>query len=360
MVFGTRPEWLKLEPLIQALHASPAHPGWQLEVIFTGQHPDLLQHTLATSPLPIAHRLEGIMIPEQPLNALVARIMLGLDPIFAAASPRSLVLVQGDTSSALAGAFAAFQRGLEVAHVEAGLRTSSLHSPFPEEANRRLITQLSQWHYAPTEHTRENLLRVGVPEAQILVTGNTSIDRLRALDALEEISVTQEERPTLFMSLHRRENLERLEPLLEGMAALLAEHADWRVFWPLHPNTRIVRAARKWLRHLPNMTLLEPLSHAECVARVRRADLVITDSGGIQEEAITLGTPLLVWRDQTDRPEGMSQGRAVLSGGEVSQMLDSARQMMREIPERFQECSIYGDGHAGARIAAHVRALMEA
>ncbi len=354
VVFGTRPEAIKLRSVIDALAKLDVTCD-AVHVVCTSQHTDLLDDLARNSGQGFVYRaLPSPMAHDQPLNILLAKMLTALDADFATHNP-SLVIVQGDTSSALAGALAATHRQIPVAHIEAGLRTPSLHSPFPEEANRRLISTLAAHHFAPTEQARQNLLDEGVPPEAIQVTGNTSIDRLLALPdtPLEEIfpEIASDSRKRVLMTLHRRENLSQLEAFLAGLAKVLEAYPNIHVIWPCHPNPTIQKLARTHLGDVSAVTLLPALPHAHCVALLKHSAMVWTDSGGLQEEAITFGVPTLVLREYTDRPEGMTHNRARLSGASPEEMLRAIEQMLTRPPESPGACEIYGRGDAGAQIA---------
>ena len=353
IVYGTRPERLKLQSVIEALKL----PDGALRVVFTGQHREL------ADPYPASPFFEHLSAPdpEAPLNVKLAAMIAALDHALKRHTPQ-LVLVQGDTSSALAGALSAFHRGVEVAHLEAGLRTPSIRSPFPEEANRRLITTLSSWHYAPTEAAASNLRREGVQGDRVLVVGNTSVDRLRAqLERLGEEAPRRDDATIrVLMTLHRRELLPHLDALLQGMAALLERHPEVEVRWPRHPHPRIIEAAEARLGAHPGVVLTGALPHDECVSALCQSDLVWTDSGGLQEEAVTLGIPTVVLRGHTDRPEGLAEGRITLSGEGVEAMLSAMERSLLSAPKRFEPCELYGRGEAGRLVAEHLTLLLEA
>ncbi len=369
-VFGTRPELIKLQSIWDALQHSPLHD--QVEVYFTGQHQDLVDYQQARKiPFPLHLPKQGVKRGLS-LNALLSQFLQDLDYQLERLNPE-LVVIQGDTTSAVAGALASFHRQIPVIHVEAGLRTPSIQEPFPEEANRRLISQLASMHFAPTSQAEQNLLDEGISPQDILVTGNTGVDHIlqhtdssEALTAADhevmrklEVAMTPQKR-MVFMTLHRRENMNHLESLLETLAALVTKYPQYHFVWPRHPNPTIMKTSSEQLGGHAQFTLLPFVSHALCLNLLQRAALVMTDSGGLQEEAITWGKPLLVMRQHTDRPEGLTQGAPVympqecedVEGGFVANTMQILEQLLQELPPA-QEISrdVYGDGTAGQRIA---------
>jgi UDP-N-acetylglucosamine 2-epimerase (non-hydrolysing) len=363
-VFGTRPEYIKLHGVFTALAQASVDPA-HVHLLCTSQHPDLLDATaLLAHDFPV-HVLPSPMAHQQPLNLLLSKMLAALDPVMATLAP-TLTIVQGDTTSTLAGALAAFQRGCPIAHIEAGLRTPDLCSPFPEEANRRLISTLATHHYAPTQAARQNLLAEGVQDNAIHVTGNTSIDRLYTLTSMlphtgaipRELVPHAESNELVFMTLHRRDNIARLPALLAVIAALIKARPDVHLVWPRHPHPDIMRLSAEQLGDLPNVTLLPAVSHLECVALMNASKLVITDSGGLQEEATTLGVPVVVVRAHTDRPEAIEQGFARLAVGTPDQV---HHVLVHALDEPFTvggSCTLYGDGHAGERIVSHMLGVL--
>lgn len=349
----------------RALHQSARSHATNL--LFTRQHPHLVSQTsLDALPFPLLVLEDAIMQQGQHLNLLLSRMIAGIDHHLANLSP-SLCVVQGDTSSALAGALASFQRQIPVAHIEAGLRTPSLTDPFPEEANRRLISRLATLHFAPTPEAAENLRREGISR-HIFTTGNPGIDAL--FSPHERLSETRDpwitkalasDRPLVLLTLHRRENLDRLTLILEQLLALSSRHPDLLFIWPRHPNPLILQASDAILGPYPERFLLTShLPHHRFLELLASASLVLTDSGGLQEEAITLGKPLAIVRNHSDRPEGLVRPDVCLleprHGDDLFSpltpllaKLDTCSSPPSTPPSPHQ--SIYGDGLAGARIA---------
>jgi UDP-N-acetylglucosamine 2-epimerase (non-hydrolysing) len=359
LVFGTRPEALKLCPL--ALHLRE-HPAFcQVRVCVTAQHRDLLDSALATFGILPDYDLD-IMSDAQTLAEVTSRVLSRLDPVLAAESP-DIVYVQGDTTSTLAGALGAFYRRIPVAHVEAGLRTGDLTSPFPEEINRVLTGRLCALHFAPTERAACNLRREGLPESALRVTGNTGIDALlwvRARLLAGQLPgydgpAKQSGKHLILVTAHRRENF---GAGLDGICTALlrlAARGDCNVVYPVHPNPRIREHVKRRLGKVRGIHLIEPLEYVSFVDLMRRSDLILTDSGGIQEEAPALGKPVLVLRESTERQEAIEAGTAILVGtnpdvifGEASRLLDCepARRAMTSVHNPFgrgQACRLIAD-----------------
>jgi len=354
-VIGTRPEAVKMAPVIWALRP---YRWARLSVISTAQHRDLLGPLLSFLDIRPDCELD-IMVPEQSLADLTSRLLGEVARLLARDKP-DLVLAQGDTSTVLATAIACFYAGIAFAHVEAGLRTGNLRQPFPEEFNRIVAGRLAALNFAPTLRARDNLLREGVDPHSIVVTGNTIIDALRwaAPRAPNLPLALRPDQRLLLVTLHRRESLGA--PLRNVFAALrcLAEaNPDVTVLYPVHPNPEVAGPAYDCLGGRERIHLCGPLGYPDFVAAMQRAHLILTDSGGIQEEGPALGKPVLVARDTTERPEGIEAGVARLVGtdaarirAEIQTLLDDEnayRRMARAV-------SPYGDGHAGQRIATAI------
>ncbi|HYC77584.1 MAG TPA: UDP-N-acetylglucosamine 2-epimerase (non-hydrolyzing) [Planctomycetota bacterium] len=365
---GTRPEAVKLAPVVDALRRRG--DGFDVRICATGQHRALLDAFLRTFELTPHHEL-GVMRPGQPLSTLVARLLEAFDRTLLAEKP-DRVVVQGDTSTAFACALAAFHRGVPVCHVEAGLRTGDLAQPFPEEANRRLIAPLAALHCAPTERARRNLLREGVPGDRVVVTGNTVTDALRSPAAAaatppKEVADLPAGDRLLLVTAHRRENFGA--PLREICAAvreIVDARPDVRVVWPLHPNPAIAPTVIANLGRTDRVHLLEPLDYAGFIGTLKRATFALSDSGGVQEEGPTLGRPVLVLRDATERPEGVEAGAARLVGHDRRRIVDAALTWL-DAPEALARAAravdVYGDGRAAERVVdalAEVEACAEA
>ena len=352
VVFGTRPDAVKMAPVVHALNADAR---FRCSTIVTAQHREMLDEVMALFDLHAQYDL-GVMTEGQSLTDVTTRVLERVGTVLQDSKPE-VVLVHGDTSTSTAAALAAYYQKIPVGHVEAGLRTSTIYEPFPEEINRRLTGVLASYHFAPTARAKSNLLREGKDPASIIVTGNTVIDafvwvhkRVTPQDA-----VAVETARMIFAEAHRRENLGApLEGFCRAMKAVLAAHPDVSLVWPVHPNPPIVEAVRRILEGVPRVHLIAPLGYKQLVATLARATLVVTDSGGLQEEAPCLGKPVLVLRRVTERPEGLEAGTLRLVGvqehdivRELNTLLDDAHAYDR----MARASNPYGDGHAAERIA---------
>ena len=338
---------------------------FETRVIVTAQHRGLLDQTLQAFAITPDYDLD-VMRPGQTLAESTSRIVAALDPVLMKEAP-DLVMVQGDTTTTFCGALGSFYRGVPVAHVEAGLRSGDFRQPFPEEMSRVLAAQLATLHFAPTDAAAENLLREGVAPDRILVTGNTGIDALlETRDALasgslwaEGLPAFDEDKKLILVTAHRRESFgEGFDGICEALL-LLAARDDVQIMYPVHPNPEVRGVVERRLGGTPAIRLIEPLSYVPFVDLMRRAHVVLTDSGGIQEEGPSLGKPVLVLREKTERPEAVAAGAARLTGtdparivAETSLLLDDAAEYARRARVRH----IYGDGHAATLIRNAVRA----
>ena len=350
VVFGTRPEAIKLCPVVLALKADPA---FDCRVCVTGQHKEMLYQVLDVFGVKPDIDL-GLMRPNQTLGGLTARAIAALDDYLAQENP-DIVMVQGDTTTVLAGALAAFYHHIPVAHVEAGLRTGNMESPWPEEANRVLTTRLAKWHFCPTENNRNNLLREGVNPSDIYVTGNTVIDAL--LLAKEKVKGEGEQRNdkrSVLITGHRRENFgEGLEHICQAVKKLATEFPEVDFIYPVHLNPNVREPVNRLLNGLANVKLIEPQAYLPFVGLMNAAYLILTDSGGVQEEAPSLGKPVLVMRDTTERPEAVTAGTVKIVGTEVKSICDNVRRLLMDRAEYGKMAAAanpYGDGHAVERI----------
>lgn len=356
VTFGTRPEAIKLAPVVHTLRA---RDRLDVSVVVTAQHREMLDQVLDVFDLKPDADLD-LMTKDQTLNSLAARVLARMDQVLVEHAP-DVVVVQGDTTTVMAAALAAFHRGIPVAHVEAGLRTNDPSNPFPEEMNRRLAGRIARWHFAPTAGARDNLLREQVPPEAVLVTGNTVIDALhmarrpayRFSDSQLESAAAWPGR-LILLTTHRRENLgEPLRRIYGAVRRLLAQFPDVAVAFPVHRNPH-VRAAARELAGQERVFLMDPPHYLDFVHLLERAYVVLTDSGGIQEEALALGKPVLVLRTTTERPEGIMAGGARLAGTDpirierlTAELLtdEAAYRAMATAPNP------YGDGRAARRIA---------
>ncbi len=361
ILVGTRPEVIKQVPLYFELVRR--HGKDRVSLIGTGQHRELLDQALSHFGVRLDHNLE-IMKPGQSLTDSSAQVLLGMNDLFQYHKPDWLI-VQGDTTSAAMAAWAAFQSGVPVAHNEAGLRSYDLENPFPEEANRRLISIVAKIHFAPTELAKKALLKEGIDEKSVFVTGNTGIDALkwtldqprpRSIDFVMNSIRNQGLRPVL-LTAHRRENSGSMDGWFKALGEFLSVNPGYGLIYPLHPNHLARPAAEKHLRHLPQVHLVPALNYGETCHLLSACDLVVTDSGGIQEEAATLGIPTVICRKTTERMEAVEYGIARLAGTETDTILSVMNWAMNfagkgspHHPDSFPN-SIFGNGQASVKIA---------
>lgn len=361
VVFGTRPEAIKMAPVVEALKARP-----EIETIVavTAQHRQMLDQVMDLFGITPDVDL-NVMEPGQSLAGLFAKILTGMTAVIAEQKP-DLVLVHGDTSTTLASALAAFYNRVAVGHVEAGLRTGDIYAPWPEEANRRLTGPLTRLHFAPTTRSRDNLLAEGTSSTDVHITGNTVIDALLSVaDKLKHDPALNEEMHARFPFLdpskrlvlvtgHRRENFgSGFESICEALKAL-ASRGDTQIVYPVHLNPNVQGPVNRILADAPGVVLIEPLDYLPFVYLMTQATLIITDSGGVQEEAPSLGKPVLVMRDTTERPEAIDAGTVRLVGTDALKIIEEANRLLDD-PQEYQRMSRshnpYGDGLAARRIA---------
>jgi UDP-N-acetylglucosamine 2-epimerase (non-hydrolysing) len=365
-VFGTRPEAIKMAPLVQRLQASEGIVG---RVCVTAQHRQMLDQVLELFEIRPDHDLD-LMRPGQDLTSITTEILQAIRAVYAAERP-DLVLVHGDTTTTFTATLAAFYQRIPVGHVEAGLRTHNLYAPWPEEANRKLTGALARLHFAPTPTSRDNLVREGVAADHIVVTGNTVIDALLAVrDKLDTNPALAAElaqrfpflRPghrMLLVTGHRRENFgDGFERICEALLRLARRHPDVDLVYPVHLNPNVREPVNRLLSGIANVHLIEPLDYLPFVYLMTRSTLILTDSGGIQEEAPSLGKPVLVMRDTTERPEAVAAGTVRLVGTDVDAIADGVTELLTDA-EAYRRMSVahnpYGDGHACERIVAALR-----
>jgi UDP-N-acetylglucosamine 2-epimerase (non-hydrolysing) len=361
LVFGTRPEAIKLAPVERVLRL---HPAITCLVCVTGQHREMLDQVLSVFDIAVHTDLD-LMLPGQTPTDVLVRALAGVDRWLEVTQP-NLVLVQGDTTTALAAALAAFHRGVPVGHVEAGLRTFDVNAPWPEEANRQLIARLVRLHFAPTASARTNLIAEGIPEARITVTGNTVVDALLlaheavlrqrpAIPGVLESSV--ESGKVVLITGHRRESFGGpLENVCSAVRILAARFPEFLFVYPVHLNPRVRDVVERWFGagQLGNVRIIEPLAYLPFVRLLASSALVITDSGGIQEEAPTFGVPVLVSRGATERHEAVDAGVAEVVGTDETAIVAAASRLLRSIdPARSvgPQPNPFGDGRAAGRIA---------
>ena len=368
-VFGTRPEAIKMAPVVLGLDQAE---GIESLVCVTAQHRQMLDQVLDLFEISPDFDL-NLMSPGQDLYDITAKSLLGLRDILRQAKP-DLVLVHGDTTTCFAAALSAFYENIPVGHVEAGLRTGNLRAPFPEEANRSLVGRLASHHFAPTESARQNLLREGVDDESILVTGNTVIDALLMVrDKVAQIPsarweglvgeqlygrITDQKRKLILITGHRRENFgQGFIDLCNAIREIAQNHPDWDLVYPVHLNPNVQKPVYKILDGINNIYLIQPLDYAPFVWLMDQCDLILTDSGGIQEEGPALGKPVLVMRDVTERPEAVDAGTVRLVGTKPEAITANVEELLTNssvYSTMSRAHNPYGDGKAVSRILAHL------
>jgi UDP-N-acetylglucosamine 2-epimerase (non-hydrolysing) len=364
-IFGTRPEAIKLCPVIRHMHSHGV--GLEVRVCVTAQHRGMLDQVLDCFQIRPDYDLD-LMQPGQTLAQTTARVLTALDPVLVGEAP-AMAVVQGDTTTTMTGAVAAFYRRIPVAHVEAGLRTGDLSQPFPEEFNRVVATRVTALHFAPTEWARRNLLGEGVPEERIRVTGNSGIDAvLQVASALEQGRLPAPAWPWLdaacklvVVTAHRRESFgEGIEHICDALATLAAR-PDVQIVYPVHRNPNVLDPVTRRLAGHPRLVLTDPLEYVSFVNLMRRAYLIVTDSGGIQEEAPSLGKPVLVLRERTERPEAVEAGTVQLVGSDPQKIVAATTRLLDDDAEYRRRSRIhnpYGDGHASERITESIQGYL--
>ncbi len=364
-VFGTRPEAIKMAPVVLALQNEA-----EIEsiVCVTAQHRQMLDQVLNLFNIQPDYDLD-LMAPNQDLFDITAKVLLGLRDVLKQAQP-DIVLVHGDTTTCFAAGLASFYQNIKLGHVEAGLRTGNLRAPFPEEANRTLVGRLADFHFAPTESSRQNLLKEGVPEENIIVTGNTVIDALLivrdkvinkpASDWQQKFGedlyqkIISPERKLILITGHRRENFgQGFIDLCQAIKELAEKHPDWDLVYPVHLNPNVQKPVYEILNDLVNVHLIEPLDYEPFVWMMNQSDLILTDSGGIQEEGPSLGKPVLVMREVTERPEAVDAGTVLLVGTDKEKIVNGVEQVLSDesVYSRMSKAhNPYGDGKSCERI----------
>lgn len=361
IVFGTRPEAIKMAPVVKALKESPE---FDARVCVTAQHRQMLDQVLDLFGIIPDFDLD-LMRQNQDLTDVTCRVLYGLRDVLGRWRP-DVLLVHGDTTTAMAASLAAFYQRVSIGHVEAGLRTGDIYSPWPEEANRRLVGGLAQWHFAPTVTSRDNLLKEGVAPTSIYVTGNTVIDAMlevrNRIDTNEQLrdrlseaySFLDARRRLILVTGHRRENFGGgFERICEALLTLAEAHDDIEILYPVHLNPNVREPVEKLLGGKENIHLIDPQDYLPFVYLMNRSYMVLTDSGGIQEEAPALGKPVLVMRDTTERPDAIWAGTAKLVGTEVSRIVEEVGQLLsdsRVYAEMAHATNPYGDGHSASKI----------
>lgn len=363
-IFGTRPEAIKMAPIVAALQQSD---HFDCVVTVTGQHREMLDQVNELFGIVPDHDL-NILQQRQTLSAIMTRTIDGLDKLFTDNKPDA-VIVQGDTTTSTAGAIAAFYHGIPVVHVEAGLRSGDLFSPFPEEANRKITSQIASLHLAPTSTSKANLLAEGVNPDDIVVTGNTVIDALLTTvdkqisftdPQLEELAASG--RKILLVTTHRRENQgDAMRGVGRALARIAAAEPDLVVVLPAHKNPVVREAVLPAIEGLSNVLVTEPLAYGEFTRMLSLAHIVLTDSGGVQEEAPSLGKPVLVMRDNTERPEALAAGTVTLIGTDEERIVQEVTRLLHDqlhFDSMSNAVNPYGDGKAAARTVAAIEAML--
>jgi len=363
-VMGTRPEVIKLAPVL----LEARRRGLETVCVVTAQHREMLDMMMDVWELRADHDLD-LMKPGQTMCGVTSEVLRGLDGVIEDERPDA-VLVQGDTVTTFAGALAAFYRGVRVGHVEAGLRSGNRWSPYPEEMMRCLTTRLSEWHFCPTKGNEKNLLDEGVPKNRCFVTGNTVIDALKSVvrqvymfqsDVLNSLDF--EKRKVVVLTSHRRENLgDTMRDVLAAIRKAVEERPEVDLVFPVHPNPAVRRVVEKVFEGARNVYLIDPLDYVEFANLMARCYMVLTDSGGIQEEAPFLGKPVVVLRRETERPEAVDAGTVAMAGVDPDRVYDVVRMLLRggHVYDRMSKAiSPYGDGFASQRIVEILRKSVE-
>lgn len=356
-VMGTRPDTIKMAPVVHALRA--ARPDIEPIVCVTAQHREMLDEVLHLFGIVPDIDLD-IMTKTQSLTDITTRVLIGMERALAQARP-DVVLVHGDTTTSSAAALAAFYQKIPVGHVEAGLRTSTTAEPFPEEANRRITGVLASFHFAPTSRAKSNLLAERTDHAHVVVTGNTVIDAFLATErrtrehgfAPPSLAGLDPARPMIFVTAHRRENHGQMADIARAVGTIAGFPERPQIVWPVHPSPQVYPVVHAALDGVDGVRLVAPIDYAETVAAVAACRFVLTDSGGLQEEAPTLGKPVLVMRRETERPEGLEGGTLRLIGAEYADIVAESRRLLTDhtLYARMAHASNpYGDGHAAERI----------
>jgi len=361
-----------MAPVVKAIDAAE---GLEPIVVSTGQHKEMLQQVVELFEIDVHHDLE-VMQPNQTLPSLTARLITRIDDLLEKTQP-DMALVQGDTTTVFTAALCCFYRGIPIGHVEAGLRTGNMRSPFPEEANRTLACPLVSLHFPPTENSKNNLLREHVSDSIIHVTGNTVIDALHLEIARQKSAENQQpliaklteavgedftQQPYVLVTGHRRENFGGgFDEICKALSTLAQAHPDWLFIYPVHLNPKVQKPVYDTLGKFKNIKLIPPQPYSEFVMLINHSRIVLTDSGGVQEEAPSLGKPVLVMRDTTERPEGVEAGTVKLVGAVADNIISNVNELINDpavYEQMAQAKNPYGDGKAAARIAEAVKAFL--
>ncbi|EKU47167.1 non-hydrolyzing UDP-N-acetylglucosamine 2-epimerase [Staphylococcus massiliensis] len=356
-IFGTRPEAIKMAPLVLQLKKDE-----QLEpiVVVTAQHREMLDSVLETFDITPDYDLD-VMQPGQTLSQVTSKVLNGLEEVIQEAKP-DMILVHGDTTTTFAGGLAAFYNEVSIGHVEAGLRTWNKYSPFPEEMNRQMTGIMADLHFAPTDKSEQNLLNENKPQESVVITGNTAIDAMNTTvrDSYKsEIIDKHEDKRIILLTAHRRENLgEPMENIFKAVRRIVEEEEDTVVVYPMHKNPKVREIAKRHLDDHDRIELIEPLEVIDFHNFAHQAHLILTDSGGVQEEAPSLGKPVLVLRDTTERPEGVEAGTLKLAGTDEEDVYRLTKELLND-QELYKRMSIaqnpYGDGKASERICENIK-----
>lgn len=366
IIFGTRPEAIKMAPLVKEFQKNTAE--FETKVCVTAQHREMLDQVLDFFEITPDYDLD-LMQPGQNLYGLTARIITSLQSVLEEFQP-DFVYVHGDTTTTMAGSIAAFYSGAKVCHVEAGLRTHNKLSPFPEEINRQVTGRISDYHFAPTSTSKENLLKEYIKESNILVTGNTVIDAL--LDSVDKVNKNPSkliinlskkigDREVVLVTGHRRENHgQGFERICQALKRIAEDDSNRIIIYPVHLNPKVQEPVNRILGNIPNVLLIDPLAYQDFIWLMNRSKIIITDSGGVQEEAPSLGKPVLVMRDTTERPEAVEAGTVLLVGTDQDLIVDKALELLNN-KEAFEKMAKlhnpYGDGYASQRIVNFIKEL---
>ena len=364
LIFGTRPEAIKMSQLVKEFQKYPE--VFDTKVCVTAQHREMLDQVLDFFEIKPDYDLD-IMKPGQNLYSLTATIIESLKPVLEEFTP-DYVFVHGDTTTTMAGSIASFYSGAKVCHVEAGLRTYNKLSPFPEEINRQITGRICDYHFAPTETSKKNLLKENISDSSILVTGNTVIDALlksvekinnNPSQLIQDLSKKIGSKEVILVTGHRRENHGGgFERICEALKVIAEDDVCRLIIYPLHLNPKVQEPVNRILSNVPNVMLINPLAYQDFIWLMNRSKIIITDSGGVQEEAPSLGKPVLVMRDTTERPEAVEAGTVLLVGTETERIITEALSLLTD-KELYRKMSIlhnpYGDGKSCERIVAHIK-----
>jgi len=369
IIFGTRPEAIKMAPLIKELKSNTNIINTKICV--SGQHREMLDQVLKLFEIIPDYDL-NVMQKNQSLTDLTSKVLFGINSVLEEYDP-NFVIVQGDTTTTFASSLAAYYRKIKVFHIEAGLRTKDIYLPWPEEINRRLTTRIASYHFAPTEQTRQNLLSEGVDDQRIIITGNTVIDalyfilkKIKSTSSLKahldkKFSFLNIEKKMILVTSHRRENFgQRLENLCQALKIIALERRDIEIIYPVHLNPKVLNPVSKILENVEGIHIIKPEDYLSFVYLMNRSNIILTDSGGIQEEAPSLGKPVLVVRKNTERHEAIEAGTTKLIGMEKNNIVQSVFELLNDMTvyeKMSQSHNPYGDGKAAEKIVSFIKEL---